>query len=159
MSYATTTTDNASGYSGGWYPQTPTVPLCRKHLLALPCAQCLLETQSIWCGIHPGAPLPCPWCPQRFNPAPAPESAGGEEPMSLIDERQVEVLDAFRAARDTAKRHAQSKVDRATMMKIQAEALIAEARELVAELNEDTPYPMEQGADIGPVKGAGGDRR
>ena len=128
------------------------------------------DSTSGWFGCvkHASLSLPCAWCTRddltlrierQLNPAPAPESAGGEEPMSLIDERQVEVLDAFRAARDTAKRHAQSKVDRATMMKIQAEALIAEARELVAELNEDTPYPMEQGADIGPVKGAGGDRR
>src|SRR3990167_9839639 len=38
--------------------------------------------------------------------------------MSLIDERQVEVLDGFRSARDAAARHAQSKGDRATLMKI-----------------------------------------
>lgn len=153
-----TTTDSTSGFfADGWYC-TCGVWVCAgsTHVCHRP----------FTCLIHPWATLPCGWCDQQqqiikrlFNPAPAPESAGGEEPMSLIDERQVEVLDAFRAARDTAKRHAQSKVDRATMMKIQAEALIAEARELVAELNEDTPYPMEQGADIGPVKGAGGDRR
>lgn len=77
----------------------------------------------------------------------------------MIDERQIEVLDSFRSARDVAKRHAQSKVDRATLMKIQAEALIAEARELVAEINEETPYPNEEGADIGPVPGAGGTKR
>lgn len=98
-------------------------------------------------------------CNHNLNPVPAPESAGGETTLSNIDERQIEVLDAFRAARDTAKRHAQSKVDRATLMKIEAESLIAQARELVAELNEDTPYPMEDGADIGPVRGAGGNRR
>ena len=79
--------------------------------------------------------------------------------MSMIDDRQIEVLDGFRAARDTAKRHAQTKVDRATLMKIQAEALIAEARELVADINEETPFPNEEGADIGPVPGAGGPRR
>lgn len=112
-----------------------------------------------------------PLCPRCFynhwedspcvksNPAPAPESAGGETKLSLIDERQVEVLDDFRSARDTARRYAQTKVDRATLMKIQAEALIAESRELVAELNEDVPYANEEGADIGPVRGAGGSRR
>lgn len=146
-----TTTDSISGSSvSGWYCS------CGVWVSGGSTHGCY---RPFTCLIHPWATLPCAWCPQRFNPVPAPESAGGEEPMSLIDERQVEVLDGFRAARDTAKRHAQSKVDRATMMKIQAEALIAEARELVAELNEDTPYPMEQGADIGPVKGAGGDRR
>lgn len=77
----------------------------------------------------------------------------------MIDKRQVEVLDGFRAARDVARRHAQSKVDRATLMKIQAEALIAESRELVAELNEETPYPNEEGAKIGPIPGAGGATR
>lgn len=98
----------------------------------------------------------CPHC----NPTPdsAPESAEGED-MSLIDERQLEVLDDFRRARDAAKRHAQTKVDKATMMKIQAEALIAESRELVSEINEETPYPNETGADIGPIPGAGGAQR
>lgn len=62
--------------------------------------------------------------------------------MSLIDERQVEVLDAYRAARDVAARHAQSKADRATLMRIQASALDAEAVELVNELNEATPIPQ-----------------
>lgn len=76
--------------------------------------------------------------------------------MSMVDERQIEVLDGFRNARDIAKRHAQSKVDRATLMKIQAEALIAEAKELVAELNEETPLKVEQGSPIGAVPGAGG---
>ena len=90
---------------------------------------------------------------------PAPESAGGEEPVSLIDERQVEVLDGFRNARDLAARHAQSKVGRATLMKIQAEAYIAEARELIAELNENLPMPNETGANIGPIPGAGGATR
>lgn len=79
--------------------------------------------------------------------------------MSLIDERQVEVLDDFRAARDAAARHAQSTVDRATLMKINAEAKIAAARELIAELNENTPYPNETGADIGPIPGAGEEPR
>ena len=79
--------------------------------------------------------------------------------MSLIDERQVEVLDGFRSARDAAARHAQSKVDRATLMKIQAEALIAESRELIAELNENVPMPNEVGAPIGPISGAGGATR
>ena len=95
----------------------------------------------------------------KSNPVPAPESAGGEEPVSLIDERQVEVLDGFRNARDIAARHAQSKVDRATLMKIQAEAYIAEARELIAELNENLPMPNETGANIGPIPGAGGATR
>ena len=76
--------------------------------------------------------------------------------MSLIDERQLEVLDGFRNARDIARRHAQTKVDKATLMKIQAEALIAESRELVAELNEDMFYPNEIGVNIGVVFGAGG---
>lgn len=106
----------------------------------------------------------CPWCStttnKGYDPTPdsAPESAEGED-MSLIDERQVEVLDNFRNARDVAARHAQSKVDRATLMKIQAEALIAESRELVAELNENVPIPNESGADIGPIPGAGGAQR
>ena len=98
-------------------------------------------------------------CFRNPNPVPAPESAGGEEQVSLIDERQLEVLDGFRNARDIARRHAQTKVDKATLMKIQAEALIAESRELVAELNEDTPYPNETGANIGPIPGAGGATR
>ena len=110
----------------------------------------------------------CFYCGQLFGnnwicscnkSAPAPESAGGEEPVSLIDERQVEVLDGFRNARDIAARHAQSKVDRATLMKIQAEAYIAEARELIAELNENLPMPNETGANIGPIPGAGGATR
>ena len=104
-------------------------------------------------------PSRCLQCESESNPEPAPESAGGELSLSLIDERQVEVLDAFRAARDVAARHAQSKVDRATLMKIQAEAYIAEARELIAELNENLPMPNEEGADIGPIRGAGGSRR
>jgi len=79
--------------------------------------------------------------------------------VSLIDERQVEVLDGFRNARDIAARHAQSKVDRATLMQIQAEAYIAEARELIAELNENLPMPNETGANIGPIPGAGGATR
>lgn len=107
-----------------------------------------------WTSHYQGFP-----CFRNPNPVPAPESAGGEDPVSLIDERQVEVLDNFRAARDTAARHAQSKVDRATLMKIQAEAYIAEARELIAELNENLPMPNETGANIGPIPGAGGATR
>lgn len=98
-------------------------------------------------------------CSCNFKSVPAPESAGGEEQVSLIDERQLEVLDGFRNARDIAARHAQSKVDRATLMKIQAEAYIAEARELIAELNENLPMPNETGANIGPIPGAGGATR
>lgn len=119
-----------------------------------PCGTCGL---LVWWGeSHNGFP-----CVKRTksNPVPAPESAGGEEPVSLIDERQVEVLDGFRNARDIAARHAQSKVDRATLMKIQAEAYIAEARELIAELNENLPMPNETGANIGPIPGAGGATR
>lgn len=121
-------------------PQRTVLPLCShcyaNHYYGFPCVK---RTKS--------------------NPVPAPESAGGEEPVSLIDERQVEVLDGFRNARDIAARHAQSKVDRATLMKIQAEAYIAEARELIAELNENLPMPNETGANIGPIPGAGGATR
>lgn len=116
---------------------------------------CTLESDPHCCEHN--AWLPCSECDDQKQPSVAANDV--EEPMSMIDERQVEVLDNFRSARDVARRHAQSKVDRATLMKIQAEALIAESRELVAELNEETPYPNEEGAKIGPIPGAGGTTR
>ena len=58
-----------------------------------------------------------------------------------IDEKQIDLLDDYRAARDEAARWAQSKADRAKLYRIQADALDAEAVELVNELNEGTPLP------------------
>lgn len=105
-------------------------------------------------------PSRCLQCESESNPEPAPESAGGEISMSLeIDEKQISLLDNFRSARDEAHRYAQSKVDRATLFQIAAARLIAESRELVSELNEELPVPNEEGADIGPIPGAGGRRR
>ena len=71
----------------------------------------------------------------------APAKSKEEPEVSLIDEKQVELLDGYRAARDLAARHAQSKADRAELMRIQAEALDKEAIELVNEINEGTPLP------------------
>lgn len=158
MSAVTTTTDNTTGnytYIGGGGVRG----------LGCLCFSCARPVSVDWGSscVH-GYIYFCPWCSTttntHCNPTPdsAPESAEGED-MSLIDERQVEVLDNFRNASDVAARHAQSKVDRATLMKIQAEALIAESRELVSELNENVPIPNESGADIGPIPGAGGAQR
>ena len=58
-----------------------------------------------------------------------------------IDERQIEVLEGMRSARDTAYRYAQSKHDRATLYRIQADALEAEGNEIVSEINEGVPAP------------------
>lgn len=73
--------------------------------------------------------------------APSTPAKSEEENLSLIDERQVELLDGYRAARDLAARHAQSKADRASLMRIQASALDLEAEELINEINEATPMP------------------
>lgn len=85
---------------------------------------------------------PCPYCNPK--PAPAPESAGGEEHMSLIDERQIALLDKARAAKDEAHRYFKSKNDKARLMEIQLEALRKEAAEGIAELNEDFPLPDDE---------------
>ncbi len=85
---------------------------------------------------------PCPYCNPK--PAPAPESAEGEEHMSLIDERQIALLDKARAAKDEAHRYFKSKNDKARLMEIQLEALRKEAAEGIAELNEDFPLPDDE---------------
>ena len=84
----------------------------------------------------------CPYCNPK--PAPAPESAEGEEHMSLIDERQIALLDKARAAKDEAHRYFKSKNDKARLMEIQLEALRKEAAEGIAELNEDFPLPDDE---------------
>ena len=85
---------------------------------------------------------PCPYCNPK--PAPAPESAEGEEHMSLLDERQIALLDKARAAKDEAHRYFKSKNDKARLMEIQLEALRKEAAEGIAELNEDFPLPDDE---------------
>jgi len=83
-----------------------------------------------------------PYCYRK--PASAPESAEGEEHMSLIDERQIALLDKARAAKDEAHRYFKSKNDKARLMEIQLEALRKEAAEGIAELNEDFPLPDDE---------------
>lgn len=65
-----------------------------------------------------------------------------EEPLANnIDEQQITLLDGMRSARDAAYRYAQSKHDRATLMRIQADALEREGDEIVSEINEGVPAP------------------
>lgn len=72
------------------------------------------------------------------TPTAAAETAE-EYPVSLIDDKQVELLDLMRDSRDRAARYAQTKRDRATLMRIQAKALEKESDEIVNEINEGTP--------------------
>ena len=68
-----------------------------------------------------------------------------EEPVANnIDEQQITLLDNMRSARDAAYRYAQSKHDRATLMRIQADALEAEGNEIVSEINEGVPTPESE---------------
>lgn len=68
-----------------------------------------------------------------------------EEPLANnIDEQQITLLDGMRSARDAAYRYAQSKHDRATLMRIQADALEAEGNEIVSEINEGVPAPESE---------------
>lgn len=129
----TTTTDsttNASATSGiAWHISPPG----NYGLRTYRCAPCPTE----WWGYDY-----CPDCNPK--PASAPESAEGEEHMSLIDERQIALLDKARAAKDEAHRYFKSKNDKARLMEIQLEALRKEAAEGIAELNEDFPLPDDE---------------
>ena len=99
---------------------------------------CPLCAGQWWAPVY----APCPYCNPK--PAPAPESAEGEEHMSLIDERQIALLDKARAAKDEAHRYFKNKNDKARLMEIQLEALRKEAAEGIAELNEDFPLPDDE---------------
>lgn len=106
-------TDGTSGYgvATGYIASSR----CRAHLAIKPCPQCLHQLYD------------------QLDSQP-------EEPLANnIDEQQITLLDGMRSARDAAYRYAQSKHDRATLMRIQADALQRESDEIVAEINEGVP--------------------
>ena len=136
----------------GYFGATLPCPYCAGYIATTDNTSTDLTTGPTWQAQSTNIPragqwwtpvfTPCPYCNPK--PAPAPESAGGEEHMSLIDERQIALLDKARAAKDEAHRYFKSKNDKARLMEIQLEALRKEAAEGIAELNEDFPLPDDE---------------
>ena len=102
---------------------------------------------SLRCPLHLST-LPCAWCQHALltddTIINALYSQQEETLANNIDEQQITLLDNMRSARDAAYRYAQSKHDRATLMRIQADALEAEGNEIVSEINEGVPAPESE---------------